>query len=144
MRNAVTYVSDINNMDAELQANGDIMLSWDYDATHDAYIFDYVTIIGNSENTTDYQTLTGVTIGLNGDNTKTQAPFTPGSTNTVYKVRVPPQDNDLVEAVANYQEIEVQSVTTEVTHQPGSIYMGGSGFAGQVLLVNDFTHASYQ
>ena len=35
-RNAVTYVSNINNMDAELQANGDIMLSWDYDSTHDA------------------------------------------------------------------------------------------------------------
>jgi len=35
-RNAVVYVSNINNMDAELQANGDIVLSWDYDATHDA------------------------------------------------------------------------------------------------------------
>lgn len=35
-RNAVVYVSNINNMDADLQANGDIVLSWDYDATHDA------------------------------------------------------------------------------------------------------------
>jgi len=143
-RNAVVYVSNINNMDAELQANGDIVLSWDYDATHDAYIFDYVTIIGNSENTTDYQTLAGVSIGLSQDNTKTEATFTPGATNTVYKVRVTPQDNDLVNAVANYQEIEVQSATTAVQHQPGTIYEGGSGFAGQVLLVNDFTHASYQ
>lgn len=35
-RNAVTYVSSINNMDAELEANGNITLSWDYDSTHDA------------------------------------------------------------------------------------------------------------
>jgi len=143
-RTAVTYVSNINRIDAELQANGDIQLSWDYDATHDAYIFDYVTIVGNSENTTDYQTLAGVTIGLSGDNTRTLATFTPGATNTVYKIRVTPQDNDLVDAVANYVEIEVQSATTEVTHQPGTIYTGGSGFAGQILLVNDFSHASYQ
>ena len=47
-------------------------------------------------------------------------------------------------AVANYIEQEVQSATTAVTHQPGTIYEGGSGFAGQVLLVNDFSHASYQ
>ena len=109
-----------------------------------SYIFDYVTIVGNSENTTDYQTLAGVTIGLNGDNTRTQATFTPGATNTVYKIRVTPQDNDLAGAVANYIEQEVQSATTAVTHQPGTIYEGGSGFAGQVLLVNDFSHASYQ
>ena len=35
-RNVVTYVSSINNMDAELEANGNITLSWDYDSTHDA------------------------------------------------------------------------------------------------------------
>jgi len=81
---------------------------------------------------------------LNGDNTRTQATFTPGATNTVYRIRVTPQDNDLAVAVANYIEQEVQSATTAVTHQPGTIYEGGSGFAGQVLLVNDFSHASYQ
>ena len=40
-------------------------------------------------------------------------------------------------------EINVQSATTELTHQPGAIYEGNSGFAGQILLINDFTDASY-
>ena len=70
--------------------------------------------------------------------------FTPGAMNTVYKVRVTPQNNLLTDPIEPYKEIEVQSATNAVTHQPGTIYEGGSGFAGQVLLVNDFSHASYQ
>ena len=109
------------------------------------YVFEYVTIIGNSENTTDYQTLSingGIT--YNGDTTRTLVTFTPGAMNTVYKVRVTPQNNLLTDPIEPYKEIEVQSATNAVTHQPGTIYEGGSGFAGQVLLVNDFSHASYQ
>jgi len=136
-------VSPINNMNAELLAGGDITISWDFDSTHDAYLFDYVTLVGNYENTTDYQILAGVTLGVNGDNTRTEATFTPMDTNTIYKIRVTPQDNDLVDGVANSQEIEVQSATTVLTHQPGAIYAGGSGFVGQVLLVNDFSDVSY-
>ena len=37
----------------------------------------------------------------------------------------------------------MQSMTTELTHQPGDIYEGGSGYAGQVLLITDFSNAAY-
>lgn len=35
-RNAVVSVNAINNLAAELQALGDIELSWDFDSTHTA------------------------------------------------------------------------------------------------------------
>ena len=45
--------------------------------------------------------------------------------------------------VANYEEIDLQSTTTAITHQPGDIYEGGSGFAGQILLITDFSDVAY-
>ena len=50
---------------------------------------------------------------------------------------------DSDENTSDGAEINVQSATTQLTHQPGAIYEGNSGFAGQILLINDFTDASY-
>merc|ERR1711990_641023 len=136
------YVAPVSRLEGELLADGDIQLSWDVNAAHaGGYTFEFQIIEGNYESTTEYASLAGVVMGYNSDNTKATATFTPGALKTVYRIRVVALDAS--DNASDGQTINVQSATNEVDHQPGTIYTGNSGFAGQILLPTDFTHASY-
>jgi hypothetical protein len=148
---SAVYVNPVSRLDGELLADGDIQLTWDVDATHKQFTFEFQAIQGNYEAVSDYASLANVALGYNSDNTKAVATFTPGDTKTIYRIRIVAQDKDTNGGAcespdcnsSDPAEINVQSATDELTHQPGSIYTGNSGFAGQILLINDFTHASY-
>lgn len=144
-RNTVSYVSSINNLGGRLKNTGEIELSWDYDSSHNSYEFYYQELIGNSEPLADYVSFENVVLTFDDDSapTKVYATFTPFALRKIYRIKVLPIDNSQPSAVSPESTIEVQSSTNEVTHLPGTLYTGGSGFAGQVLLVNDFTDSDF-
>jgi hypothetical protein len=147
VRTEPTPIVDINNMSGELLAGGDFKLKWEWEATHDTYLFDYVQLVGNYQNTTDWVSIAAldVTMGVETIDSVdyTTALITPWATNAVFRIRVLPSGGTPETEIANYEEIDLQSATSALTHQPGDIYEGGSGFAGQILLITDFTDAAY-
>lgn len=146
-RNEPAEMSRISNLSGELQADQTFKIKWENDVTHFNYIFDYVQIIGNYQNTTDWIPITegDITMDLETiDNVVyTTAVLTPWDSNAVYRIRIIPSAGDPENEIATAEEIDMQSMTTELTHQPGDIYEGGSGYAGQVLLITDFANAAY-
>lgn len=136
------YVPPISRLDGELLADGDVQLTWDLNQpAHDSFTFEYQEIEGNYEAQADYASLADVTLSYSNDNTQVVATFTPMMPNKVYRIRIVALDSD--SNPSDGAEINVQSATTEIKHQPGAIYEGGSGFAGQILLINDFTDENY-
>lgn len=150
-RNAPVEINSISNLSGELQADQTFKIKWETDITHTNFIFDYVQIIGNYQNTTDWIAITEgngvgeVTLGSETiDNVVyTTAVIDPWGTNAVYRIRITPSAGVPENEIAASEEIDMQSMTTELTHQPGDIYEGGSGYAGQVLLITDFSNAAY-
>ncbi|CAG5099492.1 Oidioi.mRNA.OKI2018_I69.XSR.g16548.t1.cds [Oikopleura dioica] len=119
-----TVVNSLYDVQASLGYLADgttpaFIFSWTYDSTHTNYAFTYQELAGNYANVTDYQPFSG---------------------NKVYRWQITPT---VGAAYGSPSEVLAQSSTSTLVHQPGALYEGGGGFAGQILLPTDFTNANF-
>lgn len=115
------------------------IFTWTYDATHTSYVIEYQELAGNYANVTDYTPFVGTTESSINNGVTTFALSQPAP-NKVYRWKIEPTVG------ANYgspTEVLAQSSTTTVVHQPGALYEGGGGFAGQILLPTSFDNANF-
>jgi len=80
-------VNSISNLQLSLLPNADFEFTWDYDATHTDYTFEYQELVGNYQNSTDYIVYTSdPEPTMTTDGTTTTTTLTPTDTNKVFRV----------------------------------------------------------
>lgn len=115
------------------------IFEWTYDSTHTAYAFQYQELQGNYANVTDYTPFVG-TPEASSNNGRTVYKLAQPAANKVYRWKIEPTVG------VNYgsaTEVLAQSTTTTIIHQPGQLYEGGGGFAGQILLPTSFDNSNF-
>jgi len=138
-RNQAT-VAGISDLKLALKSNTDFEFTWAYDATHTEYNFEYQVLVGNYQNVTDWTNYASAGIQMATDGVTTTATLSPPADNYVYRFRITPFVNT---DAGSPSEIDGQSPTDNVIHQPGDVYNGGGGFAAQILLPTDFANTAY-
>jgi len=78
-------VNSLSNLQLSLLPNADFEFTWDYDATHSDYNFEYQELIGNYRNTTVYIQYSGY-VTMATDGTKTTTTITPTYSNKIFRV----------------------------------------------------------
>ena len=85
-RNGAGSVNSIVNLQLSLLADGDFAFTWNYDATHTDYNFEYQELVGNYQNSTDYIQYSAGSVAMSTDGTTTTSTLTPTDTNKVFRV----------------------------------------------------------
>ena len=79
-------VAPPNQATLELLANKDFRFTWDYDASHATYLFEYQELVGNYQHTGEYVTFESSSISMTTDSITTTTELTPPAEGVVYRV----------------------------------------------------------